>query len=159
MKTFNTKDYISGLFLLPLLMKSMMVVNYVLNPRESVKWTKVTNQLETIYNTDTEMFEILNQTELAFILKPREVCRKIDYVVMVLSAPKNSKKREVLRNQFADRKEMKLIFLLGIPPDTETQSDLETEHFSHGDLLQISMTDHYTVLAYKTLSGFVWISR
>ena len=159
MKTLQQPHYISSLFTFLALVKCLMIVNYLLRPRESVEWTEVTNQLETIYNTETEMFDILNKTEIAFLLRPEEDCRKIDFVLMVLSAPKNSKKRDVLRNQFGDRKEMKLIFLLGIPPNRETQSDLEAEHLSHGDLVQISVTDHYTILAYKTLAGFVWIRR
>ena len=29
----------------------------------------------------------------------------------------------------------------------------------HGDLLQISVEDHYTRLSYKTLSSFIWTNR
>ena len=44
-------------------------------------------------------------------------------------------------------------------PDPELMAELREEHLSHGDLVQVSVRDHYTALSYKTLSGFVWVNR
>ena len=52
-----------------------------------------------------------------------------------------------------------LVFLVGEVPDPELMAELREEHLSHGDLVQVSVRDHYTALSYKTLSGFVWVNR
>ena len=51
------------------------------------------------------------------------------------------------------------VFLVGEVPDPEVMAELREEHLSHGDLVQVSVRDHYTALSYKTLSGFVWVNR
>ena len=51
------------------------------------------------------------------------------------------------------------VFLVGEVPDPELMAELREEHLSHGDLVQVSVRDHYTALSYKTLSGFVWVNR
>ena len=159
MKPLTLKDYISRFFLFLIVVKSLMLVNYIVYPRESEKATNVTNKLETIFSVEDEVFSVLNETNISFPLRPAELCRRKDFVVMVLSAPKNTEKRNSIRKQLRERRDMQLIFLLGIPPDRGTQSDIEAEHSTHGDIVQISIKDHYTILAYKTLSGFVWINR
>ena len=158
MKTLTLKDYILAVPVLLLVIKSMMILNYVLYSHRDVEIIEVTNKLESIYDAEQDVFNILNKTNISFVLRPEEACRGEDNVVMVLSAPKNIEKRKSLRAQFSDRKAIKLIFLLGIPADRETQSDLESEHYSHMDIVQISVKDHYTILAYKVLT-FVQIKK
>ena len=52
-----------------------------------------------------------------------------------------------------------LVFLLGQVMDKLVMSELREENLASGDLVQISVRDHYTALSYKTLSGFIWINR
>ena len=158
MKTLTLKDYILAVPVLLLVIKSMMILNYVLYSHRDVEIIEVTNKLESIYDVEKDVFNILNKTNISFVLRPEEACRGEDKLVMVLSAPKNIEKRKSLRAQFSDRKDIKLIFLLGIPADRETQLDLESEHYSHMDIVQISVKDHYTILAYKVLP-FVQIKK
>ena len=152
MKTLTLKDYIVAVPVMIFVLKSMMILNYVLSSRRIVEITEVTNKLESIYDVEKDVFNILNKTNISFVLRPVEACRSEDNVMMVLSAPKNIEKRAILRAQFSDRKDIKLIFLLGIPADRETQSDLEREQYSHMDIVQISVKDHYTILAYKVVT-------
>lgn len=152
MKTLTLKDYILAVPVLILVLKSMMILNYVLSSRRTVEITEVTNKLESIYDVEKDVFNILNKTNISFVLRPVEACSGEDNVMIVLSAPKNIEKRAILRAQFSDRKDIKLIFLLGIPADRETQSDLEREQYSHMDIVQISVKDHYTILAYKVVT-------
>ena len=149
MKTLTLKDYILAAPVLLFLLKSMMILHYVLHPSPTVETVQVTNKVESIYDLEADVFNILNKTNISFVLRPKEACEGEENVVMVLSAPKNVEKRKSLRAQFSDRKDIQLIFLLGIPADRETQSDLETEHSSHDDIVQISVKDHYTILPYK----------
>ena len=155
MKTLTLKDYILAVLFLILAVKSLMILNYVLYPSPTVEIVEVTNKLESIYDVEADVFNILNMTNISFVLRPQEACRGEENVVMVLSAPKNIEKRKSLRAQFSDRKDIKLLFLLGIPADRETQLDLETEHSSHEDIVQISVKDHYTILPYKVVLTFV----
>lgn len=158
MKTLTWTDYILAVPVLILVLKSLMILNYVLYPSPTVEMTEVTNKLESIYDVEKDVFDILNKTNISFVLRPQEACSGEDSVVMVLSAPKNIEKRKSLRAQFSDRKDIKLIFLLGIPADRETQTDLETEHSSQEDIVQISVKDHYTILPYKVLT-FVFTGK
>ena len=52
-----------------------------------------------------------------------------------------------------------LVFLLGQVTDKLVMSELREENLVSGDLVQISVRDHYTALSYKTLSGFIWVNR
>ena len=158
MKTLTLKDYILAAPVLLLLLKSMMILHYVLYPSPTVETVEVTHKVESIYDVEADVFNILNKTNISFVLRPKEACDGEENVVMVLSAPKNVEKRKSLRAQFSDRKDIQLIFLLGIPADRETQSDLETEHSSHDDIVQISVKDHYTILPYKVLT-FVFTGK
>lgn len=54
---------------------------------------------------------------------------------------------------------MSLVFLLGQVTDKLVMSELREENLASGDLVQISVRDHYTALSYKTLSGFIWANR
>ena len=54
---------------------------------------------------------------------------------------------------------MALVFLLGQVTDKLVMSELREENLASGDLVQISVRDHYTALSYKTLSGFIWVNR
>ena len=111
MKTLTLKDYILAVPVLILALKSMMILNYVLSSRRTVEITEVTNKLESIYDVEKDVFNILNKTNISFVLRPVEACRSEDNVMIVLSAPKNIEKRAILRAQFSDRKDIKLIFL------------------------------------------------
>ena len=135
-----------------------MGLQNVIFPKPTIKETKVSNRLETIYSIETESFNILDQKDITFTLRPRHSCQDVELVVMALSAPKNSEKREMLRGALRSRPGVRLVFLLG-QTSPALQTSLQAENLAHGDLVQISVRDHYTALSYKTLSGFVWVNR
>ena len=58
-----------------------------------------------------------------------------------------------------NRPGVSLVFLLGQVTDKLVMSELREENLASGDLVQISVRDHYTALSYKTLSGFIWANR
>ena len=135
-----------------------MGLQNVIFPKPSIKETKVSHLLETIYSVDTESFSILDKEDISFTLRPRLACQDVEVVVMALSAPKNVEKREALRSQLSSKAGVRLIFLLG-QTTAALQKELQAENIAHSDLVQISVRDHYTALSYKTLSGFVWVNR
>ena len=156
-KQFWKKHLRRGLLIF-IAVKTIMGLQNVIFPKPTIKETKVSNRLETIYSIDNESFNILDQKDITFTLRPRHSCQDVDLVVMALSAPKNTEKRELLRGALSSRAGVRLIFLLG-QTSPAVQAELQGENVAHGDLVQISVKDHYTALSYKTLSGFVWVNR
>ena len=102
---------------------------------------------------------MLDHRAVSFLLRPHVSCSETKIVFAVLTAPKNVAKRETLRRQVGERQGVFLLFLLGATRDQEVQGRLQEEAMVHGDLLQISVEDHYTRLSYKTLSSFIWTNR
>ena len=135
-----------------------MGLQNVIFPKPTIKETKVSTRLETIYSIESESFNILDKRDITFTLRPRHSCQDVELVVMALSAPKNSEKREMLREALSSMGGVRLIFLLG-QTSPALQTELQAENIAHGDIVQISVKDHYTALSYKTLSGFVWVNR
>ena len=156
-KQFWKKHLRRGLLIF-IAVKTIMGLQNVIFPKPTIKETKVSNRLETIYSIETESFNILDQKDISFTLRPRHSCQDVELVVMALSAPKNSEKREMLRGALSSRAGVRLVFLLG-QTSPALQTSLQAENLAHGDLVQISVKDHYTALSYKTLSGFVWVNR
>lgn len=118
--------------------------------------------LDSFYDRGSESFRLIDRKNVTFHLRPSLECPADGgvVVVMALSAPRNTMKREQLRREV--KKSVPgavLIFLLGKTRSLEDQINLENEHLSHGDILQTTVIDAYYNLAYKTLSGFIWTNR
>ena len=86
---------------------------------------------------------------------PDHVCHH-DPVVIVTSAPANSKLRDEVRAHYRDK--APVIFLLGATSE-KLQDDLREEHLKYDDIIQIDIHDSYTNVPYKTISSFLWINR
>lgn len=142
-----------------LAVKTVMGLQNVIYPKPSIASVAVTGLLETLYHHQTDTFSVLDRTDISFLLSPHRSCEKTKVVFSVLTAPNNEEKREKLRQQFSDRDDVFLLFLLGRTASAPLQERLRAESAVHRDMLQISVEDHYTTLSYKTLSGFIWTSR
>jgi len=142
-----------------LAVKVIMGLQNVIYPKPKITETLVSRELETIYDLESERFSILDKTDITFLLRPRLSCQNTDMVIMALSAPNNTEKRQRLREALSDRPGVSLVFLLGQVTDKLVMSELREENLVSGDLVQISVRDHYTALSYKTLSGFIWVNR
>jgi len=139
--------------------KVIMGLQNVLYPKPQIAETQVSRKLESIYDLESERFSILDKTDVSFLLRPRISCQATDMVIMALSAPNNTEKRQRLREALRDSPGVSLVFLLGQVTDKLVMSELREENLASGDLVQISVRDHYTALSYKTLSGFIWANR
>ena len=83
--------------------KVIMGLQNVLYPKPQITETQVSRKLESIYDLETERFSILDKTEVSFLLRPRISCQATDMVIMALSAPNNTEKRQRLREALRDR--------------------------------------------------------
>lgn len=88
--------------------------------------------------------------------------------VVVISAPRNLEKRNVIRETWRNHlmeesiKELLLggfAFFLGQTEDNTTQSEIEKENNIHGDIIQIEMEDFYKNLSLKVAGLFNWLHQ
>ena len=86
-----------------LAVKVMMGLQNVIYPKPQITETLVSRELETIYDLESERFSILDKTDISFLLRPRLSCQHTDMVIMALSAPNNTEKRQRLREALTDR--------------------------------------------------------
>ena len=86
-----------------LAVKVMMGLQNVIYPKPQITETLVSRELETVYDLESERFSILDKTDISFLLRPRLSCQHTDMVIMALSAPNNTEKRQRLREALTDR--------------------------------------------------------
>jgi len=142
-----------------LAVKLIMGLQNIIFPKPSIEPVTVSHKLETLYDADSDTFSVLDRTNVSFLMRPRIACRQVKIVLMALTAPKNVEKRERLRRQFGEKEGVYILFLLGKTSSSALQEKLQTENMVHGDMVQISVMDHYKALSYKTLTGFIWANR
>ena len=118
---------------------------------------------------------ILDTSEVVFSLAPAAPCTEA-MVVLVLSAPRNTDKRQLMRARTRGEAGTRTVFLLGAT-EAAQQARLEAEHREHGDIVQVSgfkaviellhhhitpaqatVPDSYDTLSYKSLFGFLWVN-
>ena len=83
--------------------------------------------------------------------------------VMIVSAPANQDRRNVLRNTWLNGYEQRkyhVRFVIGTGnlTDYHTQ-DLIEENSTHHDIILLDLEDHYEQLSHKVLAGLVWFAR
>ena len=86
-------------------------------------------------------------------------------VVLVLTAPKNQERRNVIRQTWANihkklRDQFLLYFILGNSElSDETIDSINDEKAKHKDILALPMVDSYQALTSKLLASFVQLNR
>ena len=79
---------------------------------------------------------ILDTSEVVFSLAPAAPCTEA-MVVLVLSAPRNTDKRQLMRARTRGEAGTRTVFQLGAT-EAAQQARLEAEHREHGDIVQVS---------------------
>jgi len=141
--------------------KIVMGLQNVVFPKPHIPSETVTHRLESLYDDVSSSFRVLDMDNVTFLQRPHRACgaeQGTQFLFMALTAPGNTEKRDRLRMTLEGQNYF-LLFLLGQTSKTEVQEQLLSENLVHGDLMQISVKDHYSTLAYKTLSGFIWANR
>ena len=104
-----------------------------------------------------DQFHVMDRHNVSLQMSPDPdlVCHHHP-VVIVTSAPANSKLRDEVRDQY--RAKAPVIFLLGATSE-KLQHGLREEHLKFNDIIQIDIHDSYTNVPYKTIFSFIWINR
>ena len=88
---------------------------------------------------------ILDTSEVVFSLAPAAPCTEA-MVVLVLSAPRNTDKRQLMRARTRGEAGTRTVFLLGAT-EAAQQARLEAEHREHGDIVQVRTHNPGAVIA------------
>ena len=95
---------------------------------------QVTGSLSSVASNGS--LRILDTSEVVFSLAPAAACTEA-MVVLVLSAPRNADKRQLMRARTRGEAGTRTVFLLGAT-EAAQQARLEAEHREHGDIVQVS---------------------
>ena len=117
-----------------------------------------------MYGTDTSNDQL--PANVSYVMHNPRLCAdasSLKYIVYLHSAPGNSERRDLVRQTWGNRRLLKdknsrVVFLLGLPKDNETQQKLRAEFAQHGDIVQGNFHDAYRNLTLKGIMGLKWIS-
>lgn len=109
---------------------------------------------------------IVNPHPFSYIINNQNICQSfdLDLLIWVNTAPKNVGKRALIRETWANPRsyhpivKCKLVFLLGMTDEWETQRVIQYENEIYKDIVQESFVDHYRNLTYKGIAGLKWIT-
>ena len=117
-----------------------------------------------LYSADAD--EDLLPLNVTYVMHNPRLCADVPslkYIVYLHSAPGNSKRRDLVRQTWGNRRLLKkqnsrVVFLVGLPKDNGTQEKLKAEFSQYGDLVQGNFRDDYRNLTLKGIMGLKWIS-
>jgi len=101
-------------------------------------------------------YNILNQKNVTFLMRPDPCNEDEKLVLMVSSGPSNFVYRSKWRSAVSDLHSIKLVFLIAEARTVAQQADLVAEEEKYRDIVQSSVPDGHRLLAYKILMGYVW---
>lgn len=117
-------------------------------------------------NLSTTSLPIVNPHNFHYIINPRDTCKgkELKYMIYVHSAPKNHKKRQMVRQTWGARTvlqkyKMRIVFIMGVVHDKFTMESIKLESNTYGDLVVESFMDSYRNLTYKAIAGLKWVSK
>jgi len=143
-----------------LAVKIFMIFQYVFkSTTEKTEPIALESGLGQVYN-EGYGYNILNQKNVTFILRPSPCGADTKLVLMVSSGPGNSVLRNLWRravySHHPGASQIQLVFVVAEARSTGQQQELIREHQTFGDIVQSSVADGHRLLAYKILMGYVW---
>lgn len=111
---------------------------------------------KTYYPLTMDSPYVINSPDLCSDLDPLHV------LVIVHTATSNFQRRRLLREMWANKNLMtnrvlRIVFVLGLTQNKQTQMLIENEHVAFGDLIQGRFLDTYHNLTHKGVLAFRWI--
>lgn len=132
----------------------------------SISKFEATARLQSSTKQQTSSIAPVNPHNFHYIINPKETCsgKKIKFIVYVHSAPKNHKKRQMVRQTWGARSvlqkyKMRVVFIMGVVSDKVTMEAVKLESNTYGDIVVESFLDSYRNLTYKAIGGLKWVSK
>lgn len=135
--------------------KSYIIVQWLLKATPKEDPIHVERGLGQVFNNGYG-YNILNQKNVTFLMRPGPCTEDEQLVLMVSSGPSNSVLRSKWRKEVEHLASIKLVFLIAMARSEREQSALVSEKIKYGDIVQSSVPDGHRLLAYKILMGYVW---
>ncbi|XP_045164821.2 beta-1,3-galactosyltransferase 1-like [Mercenaria mercenaria] len=117
-------------------------------------------------NLQTTRIPPVNPHNFKYIINPRDTCKSknLKYIIYVHSAPKNHKKRQMVRQTWGARSvlqkySMRIVFIMGVVEDISTMERVKYESNSYGDIVVENFLDSYRNLTFKAIAGLKWVSK
>lgn len=107
-------------------------------------------------SANPHIFNLLISPEHSYCQKPTFI------LVYVHSAPENHKKRQIIRETWANQllfSDLRVLFFMGLSKSNKTNYLLKLEHSIYGDLVQEDYSDTYRNLTHKAVAALKWMSR
>lgn len=144
-------------------LKSLGKNTKVLNTNNSANITKITNRYTDPSTTRTPP---VNPHNFKFLINPKNTCKSksLKYMIYVHSAPKNHKKRQMVRQTWGSRAvlekyNMRIVFIMGLVDDKSTMGRVKYESNTYNDIVVENFVDSYRNLTFKAIAGIKWVSR
>jgi len=137
------------------IIKSYIIVQWLLKTTPKEDPIQVERGLGQVFNNGYG-YNILNQKNVTFLMRPEACTKDVQLVLMVSSGPSNSVLRSKWRREVENVARIKLVFLIAMARSERDQSALVSEKIKYGDIVQSSVPDGHRLLAYKILMGYVW---
>lgn len=120
---------------------------------------------------DDNYGELMDLKNFTFLINS-PVCSKYNegilLIIIVSSNPKNCENRDLIRKTWGQQtKYAKLLFLMGVPPDSVTLEDnvttlavqIHKESVQYQDIVQGTFLDAYRNMTYKHMMGLKWVAH
>lgn len=108
----------------------------------------------------------VNPHHFKYVINPTTLCgaSNPDFIVYVHSAPKNHKKRQMVRQTWGAKSvckkyNMRVVFIMGLVKDKQVMNTVQLESNTYGDLVMEDFDDSYRNLTYKAIAGLKWVSK
>ncbi|XP_050295285.1 beta-1,3-galactosyltransferase 1-like [Anthonomus grandis grandis] len=101
---------------------------------------------------------LINLSNFTFISISNETCKTF-LLVLISSAPKNFKRRKVIRDTWGQNDaKVKTLFMIGSVIQTEIQQSLNYENVLYKDIVQGNFQDSYDNLTYKSVMALKYVT-
>ncbi|KAK3099361.1 hypothetical protein FSP39_003268 [Pinctada imbricata] len=101
-----------------------------------------------------------------YLINNPSICsnKKLDYVIIVHTSTDHFSRRRFIRQTWANlnafkKHSFKIVFILGLTGNNDTQTMIENESNVHGDIVQGYFKDSYHNLTHKGVLAYRWVSE
>ncbi|KAF7277789.1 hypothetical protein GWI33_009207 [Rhynchophorus ferrugineus] len=110
--------------------------------------------------SENDYKKLVDINNFSFVILNEHFCDSMEVFLLILvtSAPGHTENRLNIRSTWGfPRKDIKLVFVLGMFADEQLEEEIEMESKLHGDIIQGNFIDSYHNLTYKTVMSLKYV--